>query len=346
MRFVVDILHPAHVHFFRNFIREMEGRGHQFLVTARDKEMTLELLRAFDIEHHVLSRQASGVRLGAELAVRTARFWSVARHFRPDYLLGIMGPTIALAGKVLSSRTVIFYDTEMARVTNWFAYPLADLVCTPECYQGEIGPQQVRYAGYHELAYLHPLRFTPSREVLARNGLGDGRPIYVLRFVSWQASHDVGERGWSARGRLEVARQLAARGHLLVTSEGPLPEELAPYRSTVPPADIHHVLAFADLVIGESATMASESAVLGTHAVFVSRTGRGYTSEQESRYGLVHCFTDDQEDEALRRVSELLARSDLKTDASRRRTRLLEEKIDVTAWMVDLFERGLGRRAA
>jgi predicted glycosyltransferase len=346
MRFVVDILHPAHVHFFRNFIGEMERRGHAFLVTARDKEIALELLGAYGIPHHVLSRQARGPGLAVELALRTGRLWRLARRFRPDYLLGIMGPTIALAGKALPSRTVIFYDTEMARATNWFAYPLADLVCTPDCYQGDAGRRQLRYSGYHELAYLHPRRFTPRREVLARHGLDDGRPIHLVRFVSWQASHDVGERGWSAEGKRRVVERLASRGHVLVTSEAPLPADLARYRLRLPVEDVHHVLAFADLLVGESATMASEAAVLGTHALFVSRTGRGYTDEEERRYGLVHNFTHQQEAGALARVEELLARTDLKADGARRRELLLADKIDVTGWMIDLFEGGLAARAA
>ncbi|WP_274925696.1 hypothetical protein [Methanogenium marinum] len=29
--------HPAHVHLFRNFISEMQNRGHEFLVTARKR---------------------------------------------------------------------------------------------------------------------------------------------------------------------------------------------------------------------------------------------------------------------------------------------------------------------
>lgn len=342
MRFAFDLLHPAHVHVFRNLIGELGSRGHEVRVTAREKEMTTELLRAYGIPHTVISTQKSGaLGLAGELAGRTWRFWRLARPFRPHFLVGIMGPTIALAGKALPSRTVIFYDTEMARVTNWFAYPLADVVCTPECYEGEIGAHQIRYAGYHELAYLHPGRFRPSREVLARHGLDDGRPIYLVRFVSWQASHDVGERGWSLASKRRLIERLGRGGHVLVSSESPLPEDLEPYRFRLPVADVHHVLAFADLLVGESATMASEAAVLGTHAVFVSKTGRGYTTEQERRYGLVYNFTDRQEHEALSKVEELLAHEDLKADAGVRRQRLLAEKVDVTAWMLDLFERRL-----
>ena len=120
---MVDVLHPAHVHFFRNFIAEMQSRQHEFLITARDKECTIDLLRAYNLPHVVISRQSRGLGLGPELVLRTAKLWRLARRFRADFLLGIMGPSIALAGRALTARTVIFYDTEMARITNWFAYP-------------------------------------------------------------------------------------------------------------------------------------------------------------------------------------------------------------------------------
>ncbi|MFQ5524848.1 MAG: DUF354 domain-containing protein [Thermoanaerobaculia bacterium] len=340
MRFAIDILHPAHVHFFRNFIGEMTGRGHEFLVTVREKEFTGELLDGYGIEHVSISRQARGsLGLAKELALRTWKFRGLAKRFGADFLLGIMGPTIALAGKTLSSKTVVFYDTEMATVTNWFAYPLADAVVTPTCYSGKVGGNHVTYSGYHELAYLHPDRFTPDRRVLADAGLDGELPIYVVRFVSWEASHDIGEKGFSIAQKRRLIELLSTRGQVLLTSEGPLPEGLESYRSRVPIGDIHHALACADLLVGESATMASEAAVLGTHALFVSKTGRGYTDEQERDYGLVHNFSDAEAEKALAEVETLLALGDLKGDASRRRERLLADKIDVTGWMVDYFER-------
>ncbi len=66
-------------------------------------------------------------------------------------------------------------------------------------------------------------------------------------------------------------------------------------------------MAHAQLVVGESATMSSEAAVLGVPAVFIATTGRGYTDDEERRYGLVRHFTEDQYDEAVATVEELLA---------------------------------------
>jgi predicted glycosyltransferase len=340
MRFVVDILHPAHVHFFRNFISEMITRGHEFLVTARDKECAIELLDAYGIPHVVISRQAHGLSgLGYEFLQRSWRFFRKVKPFRPDYLLGIMGPTIAVVGRLLPSKTVIFYDTEFARISNWFAYPLADYVCTPECYQGSAGTHQVRYPGYHELAYLHPNRFTPNRAIRDEIGLNQDETLFIMRFVSWEASHDVGEQGLSYANKLRLVEILSSRGRLFISSEAELPEELKPYRLPIPVYRVHHLMAQASLLVGESATMASECAVLGVPAVFISKTSRGYIDDEQARYGLALHYTHEQQEEAIAAVEAMADDPRLAKKASLARQKLLAERIDVTAWMVNFFER-------
>ena len=89
------------------------------------------------------------------------------REVHPDVLTGIMGPSIAVAGKLSRTPAVVFYDTEFASQTNRVVYPLAYSVCTPDCYQGAVPGRHVTYAGYHELAYLHPNRFLPDPARLA-----------------------------------------------------------------------------------------------------------------------------------------------------------------------------------
>ena len=49
MKFLIDINHPAHVHFFRNPIKLLIDRGHEVMVTSRDKEMALDLLEELGI---------------------------------------------------------------------------------------------------------------------------------------------------------------------------------------------------------------------------------------------------------------------------------------------------------
>ena len=68
-----------------------------------------------------------------------------------------------------------------------------------------------------------------------------------------------------------------------------LPSDLEPYRIHIPIQRMHDVQAAAALFVGESATMASESVVLGTPAIYIDEVGRGYTDE-EARHSLLWMF--------------------------------------------------------
>lgn len=338
MRILVEILHPAHVHFFRYFIAEMESRGHQLLVTSRDKDVAVALLEAYRIPHRVLSAQQKGVLgLAGELLKRTRALIPIIEEFKPDALTGVMGPTIALAGRWKGIPTVVCYDTETAWLTNSWVYRLATAVCTPDSYPGSVPGRHFRYAGYHDLAYLRPARFTPEPDKLRLFGLDPHRPFTVARFVSFEASHDLGDRGLSLAGKVALLEHLAAFGDVVVSTEGPLPRGLPAIPLTGPAHEVHHVLAAARLMVGDSGTMSSEAAVLGTPAVFVSTARLGVLLDLEHRFGLLANVTPVDSSAAIAAASRLLTAAE-SGSIEQARQRLLAETVDVTSWMVEFFE--------
>ncbi len=234
------------------------------------------------------SRQAHGTAgLLAELGRRVAFATAAAYRFDPDYLIGLWGPVVAPVSKLVRGRSVVLYDNEAARTVNKTVYRLCDVFCSPRCYQDDAGPHHVRYPGYQQLAYLHPKRFRADASRLAQYGFGEER-LFVVRFVSWEAAHDIGDRGFSLDGKRALVESLKRRGRVVISSEGPLPPDLEPYRLQTPVEAIFDVLAAADLIVGESSSMSAEAAVLGSQAVFVSSSRRGFCDEIEARYGLVH----------------------------------------------------------
>jgi predicted glycosyltransferase len=339
MRILVDIVHPADVHFFKHAIRDWKGRDHQVMITARDKEMTLQLLESYGFTFRCISAQGKGLwELAKELLVRDARLCAIARWFQPDILTGFSGISVAHVGTLLRKPSIVFYDTEFARLSNALTYPLATVVCTPTCYRGSIGAKQLRFSGYKELAYLHPCRFTPNPRIVEDLGVDHTHPYFIVRFVGWGAAHDLREKGLTNANKIKLVQELTKHGRVLISSEGKLPDALTPYRSPISVEKMHHVMAFATLYIGESATMASECAVLGVPAIFIATTGRGYTTELEQRYGLVFTFSDEEQNLAFYKIQELLARPHLREEWMARRQHMLAEKIDVTSWVVDLVE--------
>jgi predicted glycosyltransferase len=340
MRLLFDVLHPAHVHFFRHLAETALAEGGDVLFTAREKDVTLELLRAYDLPHEVLTGIGGGaVGLAREMVVRTLKLTRRVRRFRPDLMLGIMGPVIAPVGRATGVPSWVYYDTETATATNRFVYPLCSRLFLPESYRGPAPKKAVRYPGYHELAYLHPSRFTADATVRQEAGLGPDEPFAVVRLVSWEASHDVGDTGFA--NPVRFVNELKQRIRVVITGERGVPPELREHAMTVPPHRIHHLLAEASLYVGEGATMAAEAAILGTPAVFMHTARLGYMLELEERFGLLWNTASQQV--AEQRAMEIVA--DLPAAAAawaQKRAAMLEAKMDVGAWMVEQVRGAVG----
>jgi len=339
MKILFDIGHPAHVHFFRYPARLLAQRGHEILITSRHKEMTLELLDQLGLPHVCLSRLGGGglFSLGTELVRRNMALFRTVRRFRPDVMAAIGGVSIAQVGKITGIPSLVFYDTENARLQNAITYPFASCVIVPRCYETWVPKRRhIRYNGYHELSYLHPARFKPDRTIALANGVSAEGATFFIRIVSWQASHDIGENGWNAELLRQVIHKLTSCGKVLVSSEAPLPADLEKYRYRGKVSEVHHVLAFCRACVGESATMASECAVLGVPAIYAAQTGRGYTNEQEVRYHLVKNIRGLSWLSLERALDEMLAVSQDTWRSAR--DKLLADTIDVAAFVADCIE--------
>lgn len=333
---LIDIGHPAHVHFFRNPIRIWQERGCSIFVTSRKKEIATDLLDTLHIPHQVISSQGGGgaVTLGKEMILRNRNLLRVISRVRPDIMVGIGGIFIAHTGMLKRIPSIVFYDTENATLSNLITYPFCSLVAVPECYRAWLPPWHLRYPGYHELSYLHPDVFTPDRRIAMDCGLDPHRKNFLIRTVSWQASHDLQEKGWNLELLAQTVRHLSRAGKVMISAEGELPAELRPFAYSGPPEKIHHLLAHLNLFVGESATMASECAVLGVPAIYAANTGRGYTDEQEARYRLVTNVRELGWQHIQQAMDKILATPP--EQWQERRIRLLEDKISVSSFVAEL----------
>jgi hypothetical protein len=344
MRVLFDIAHPAHVHFFRYMIRSLESRGHAVRLVARRKDVTLQLLDRLGFAYEAAGQAGHRGWLGQakELIERDFALLRVAREFGPDVIV-TRNPTGAQVGRLMGIRAV--FDTDdgkAAGVHFWAAAPLAHVVTTPDCIGERYGRRHVTYPGYKQTAYLHPNHFTPDPGVLADLGVSPGERYFLVRFVAMGASHDAGERGLPIAVKREIIARLRARGRVFVTSEVELPADLASLQFPAPPDRLHDALAFCDLLVGDSQTMAAEAAVLGTPNLRVSSwAGRlAYLEQIEQRYGLTYAYRPSQIDALYAKLDRWIAEENLRASLAVQHRQLLSEKVDVARWFVDYLEAG------
>lgn len=340
MKALFDLYHPSHVHLFKNAIWELEREGHEVLITAREKEVTTALLEAYDLEYVALSTQRSGkIGLMAETATRFGRLVRIARRFRPDVIAGRINPVSVYTSKIAGASCVMFKDSDYTTKLSTITNPFVDVMYIPANFDIHLGTMEHRINAFQELAYLHPNWFEPDRDLLRNHGIDPDEPYHVLRFVAMKAHHDGGHHGFSREAKRELVSVLEKFGEVYITSEEPLDPEFEEHRLPVPPHLIHHLLSFANLYVGDSQTMATEAALLGTPAVrsnsFAGDRDLSNFVELENEYELLFSFADEAD--AIEKVSELARDSDVVERWAARRSRVIAEKVDVTEDMVSLL---------
>ena len=340
MRVLVDIGHPAHVHLFKNAIWKLEENGHEIQITARNKEITTYLLEAYGFDYVNLGdHKKTMVGKAFGILQRDYALYKVAKKFNPDVLVGGVGNLyMAQVSRLVRKPSIIFDDTEHAYLEHLLCDSFATVICTPSCFKKDLGPKQIRYNGYHELAYLHPNYFTPDPSVLDELELKEGERFIIMRFVAWDASHDAGHKGISMEMRRRFVSELEKYGRVLITSESELPAEFEPYRVKVASEKMHDLLYYAATYVGEGGTMATEAAVLGIPSVYISSLvgTMGNFEELETKYDLIQSFRKPAD--ALKATHNILSDENSKTVWQKRREILLSEKIDVTKFMTEFIE--------
>lgn len=346
MRIFLSVEHPAWAHQFRYLVDRLHSEGHQVRIVAIDKDGSCELLDKFGLNYTKLaSGTGEGVLEKAWLLLSlTVKYFFAARSFKADLLIGRATPMMAITAFLLGKPHIIFEDTEHSYISLFFCKLFSTKIVTPNSFLRDLGAKQVRQPIYKESFYLHPNRFTPDPKVIERIGLTRDTPYVLLRFVSWHADHDLGQGGLTLETKKLAVTELAKVAKVFISSELPLDPFFAPYQINIPRDQIHSFVYFASLVYGESSTMASEAALLGTHAIFCDFEGRGYTTEQETKFGLVSNFKLDPDSQrrSVERAVQLLADPNLKQLGKEKRDHLLAETLDGTECLYGFLQQAGG----
>lgn len=335
MKILFDITHPKDVHLFKNLIWELQKNTHEVFIVARNRIPIPELLNFYKMNY--TDRGKGGTNVLAKLFYLFKGVFIVfksAVKFKPDLLISAMSPYVPIASFLLGKPSLLWDDTEHAVIHKYFTYPFCSKIFTPYCYRKNINKKHQRFNSILELAYLHPNRFKPNPKIVEDSGINPYEKYVVIRFVAWTAHHDIGHMGISLENKLKAVDAFSKYAKVYITSESDLPDQLKKYNINVSSENIHHVLAFASLFFGESATMAAESSVLGVPSIFIDNNGRGYTDELE-KFKLLGNYTETYEDQisAIEKGTEIL-KEDNRQFYQNQLNKFLAKNVDLTDEML------------
>lgn len=335
MRIIIDIGHPGHVHLFKNLAKELIRKNHSVLFTCREKEFEVQLLNEYGFRF---------ISFGKHYQSKAGKIWGlfwfnlkmikVSYRFKPDLYLSHGSIYAAQTSWLFGKPHISMEDSGNMEQIRLYK-PFTKVILTPDVLDRELGSRQVRYSGYHEIAYLHEKYFHTDKEILKDIGIKDNEKFCVLRFVSWKATHDYGQKGLTKIQKIELVKILENKFRVFITSEVDLPAELESYQLKIRPSQIHNLIALAEIVISEGATVASEAGVLGTPSIYINSIIRSYNEDQE-KYGTVINYRNGEQ--LLTKIFDLISDKDLKSKVGSNRSKLMANKINVTDFLIWFVE--------
>lgn len=368
MKVLFMISHPAHFWMFRYTIDNLKRDGHQVVIVIRPKDVLEQLCINAGMEFYKVKNRPKKwgmFGLAIFLIEKIFEVLRIARKEKPDMLVGSDG-VLAVVGKIIRKPAFECYEDDAEAIALYakMFFPIYTGVICPECCSAwKWKDKKIAYPSYHELGYLHPNQFIPDKQKVEQYGIDTSKPYILIRFAQLTAHHDVGIHGINTQIAERMIEMLKPHGRIYITSERPLEPQFEQYRIKINPLDMHHVMAFASLYIGDSQTMAAEAGVVGTPFVrlndFVGRlsylheleaptdfTPRsdGYVPKidahvpDEVHYSLGYGHKTADVEGFFKSIERWLATPDRKQLCAERRAKMLSEKVDYAKFLTWFIE--------
>lgn len=368
MKVLFMISHPAHFHMFRYTIENLQKDGHQVVNVIRPKDVLEQLCLDANLPFYKVKdrpKKWGMFGLAIFLIEKIIEVLHIARKEKPDMLVGSDG-VLAVVGKLLRIPAFECYEDDgeaIALYAKMFFPIYTGLICPKCCSAWKWNNKKIAYPSYQEFGYLYPSQFTPDKSVVEKYGIDTSKTYFLIRFAKLTAHHDVGIHGMNTQIAERVVELLKPHGQIYITSERELEPQFEPYRIRINPLDMHHVMAFASLYIGDSQTMAAEAGVLGTPFVrfndFVGRLSyihelecpTDYTPRKDGYVPFIDKHVPDDVHYCLgyghktadvegfyRSIEKWMAEPNRKEICAERRERMLSEKIDYAKYLTWFIE--------
>lgn len=354
MNILVQLVHPAHFYYYRDTIANLKSKGHNVIVAIVTKDVLEDIVKASGINYiNICPKPLKGtgkIGLICDMIVRSFRLARLAQKNKIEIITGSSVES-AQIGWLLHVPNINIGEDDahiVPKYSNNIAPFVTVRISPNSCNNGLIEPKTVHFPGFWKLAYLHPNHFQANRTIVEQYGIDTQQSYFLLRFSALQAHHDKGIHGISTEVAQRLIDILSPHGHIYITSERPLEPQLEPYRLHINPLDIHHIMAFATLYMGDSQSMANEAAMLGVPSLrfndFVGEKGIGVMEEMEHVYGLTYGISSREPEKLYARVEELLTMPRLREEFQERRKKMLSDKIDATlflTWFIEHYPKSI-----
>ena len=331
MKILFFFVHPSKFHLFRYTINQLIKNGHDVEITIITKDVLEQLVKGEGWKYTNIfpeGRRIEGLPILLSTSINFIKtIWRLLKFTAgKKYDLFVTDDCLTIIGKLKSIPSLYFTDDDITVVPEYsLLMKPATHIIAPNCTElGSFSKKKLGFKGYKELAYLHPDYFTPDIEKI-KTFNPSLKPFAILRLVSLTASHDRDKKGISDTDLQKIISMLSTKYEIYISAERALSKDFEKYRLQIPPENIAHVLYFAELFIGDSQTMSSEAAVLGTPTIrindFVGKIS--VMEEKETKFDLYYGFKPKDFNKIRDKIEILMQEPDLKKKWADKKKKML-----------------------
>ncbi len=309
MKIWIDLENTPHIPFFKPIIRELESRGHEVVLTARDAFQVCELATRFDLTYTKVGRHygKSSILKVAGLVWRTLQLLPFVLRERPVLGLSHGSRAQILLCNLLRIPSVMVMDYEHARTPplvrpRWEIVPDALINENLHCRQsGRI----LKYQGIKEDVYA--AEFKPDSALLQQLHLDSRDVIVTVRPPATEAHYHNPESDVLFVNVMDrISRTPGVKAVLLPRNKkqesqirSDWPRWFAGSKVIIPAEAVDglNLVWHSDLVVSGGGTMNREAAALGVpvYSIFRGRSGAvDRRLQDEGRMTLIECGEEVQ----------------------------------------------------
>ena len=300
MKILIDINHPAHVHYFRNFIKLMEAKGHEFCVVNRDNNIINQLLDFYGIKHIIRNKrpERKGT-ITSLLYLIKMTLWCIGKSFsfHPEMYMGFASSSSAITSWIFGKPSILLDDTEFNKMNHKIYMPFCSTILTPFYFRKKLdndGKKQINFNAFIEQLYLHSKYLTGNLQTIQELGLIQ-REYVVIRFSAFDAHHDMMASPLPEEFKKRIISRVAQRYKVFLSLEKDNGDSFyLPYLVKFSPEKMHDIEANAKFLITEGITMASESFILGVPYLLINPLKCGYIDCQMAKYPNLFYYSTDK----------------------------------------------------
>jgi len=265
-----DIIHLAHLNFFKKAIYSLKDQGYNIKITYLDRgKIEKVLTKEFPEFNFKKIGKYNPTTLG-KIPMILKRFFLFNKYLKkekPNITTGVGDFILAFISRLRGIPSIQFYDDYEFKINFKLSQLFANKLIIPDAMPAK-NKKLLKYHSFKELAYLHPNTYTPNLKIIKDLNLKKDNYVFVREVAGISMNYSQLKK----ETLLTPIKYLHNKGIKVILSleDKSRRKYYEPYCQILeePLEDIYSIMHYALFSLSSGDSMARESALLGVPCIF------------------------------------------------------------------------------